>query len=600
MRLAGVLILSWGLVLMTALESDAQFSLPETLGPSDGSNLPSEVTRLGSIEVAPVLSPITGNELFEVASPTVYNRSTANNIPPTAAERRAEEVNARIRRATFERRQPPMDLETLSVGLAKLNDVNVIITRDENYPQPLVLVTVTQSDADYQGVPIRLLGDRWSEILSAEVRTGIQQLSPEQIGNNAVRATMVLLGLIILTVLVMAAKYWIQHYQWRLNERKRNLSEPPKTDLPNDPQQGATETPPQVQVAQQRDYFLQGLDEVLSLDRRLNFLSLLQWLLFWLVVLMWYLGIYWLSKQLPYLGRYSDGVVGKPIQLLGVWFVAGLLIRLMRRLIDRFTTEREGFDFSDVLTFGDVQRRQLRISTIAGAAKGLVTILIVSVGALLVLQIIGLPTGSVLAIGGIFGLAISFGSQNLVKDLVNGFLILAEDQYAIGDVVDLGDAAGLVEGLNLRVTQLRSADGELVTIPNSNINQVKNLTRSWSRVNFSIDVAYQTDPTKALTVLKELSQRFYHESEWQPKMLAPPDVLGIDSVSHLGMTITIWIQTAPSQQWAVGREFRLRVRQALAANGIDIGAPRQTYRLESSNNGNGQHPAPESGAIAQS
>jgi small conductance mechanosensitive channel len=91
-------------------------------------------------------------------------------------------------------------------------------------------------------------------------------------------------------------------------------------------------------------------------------------------------------------------------------------------------------------------------------------------------------------------LAISFGSQSLVKDLVNGFLILAEDQFAIGDVIDVGSAAGLVENLNLRVTQLRSSDGELVTIPNSAITQVKNLTRSWSRVAFSIDVAYQTDP----------------------------------------------------------------------------------------------------------
>lgn len=599
LRLAMLMGLSWVMVVMTTAVSVAQFSLPETLGQAENNAPPPEVTRLGSIEVASVYSPFSGEVLFEVAGPTVYNRSALENIPPNAAERRAEEVNARIRRATFQRQDPLMDLDTLSVGLAKLNDVNVVIARDQNYPQPLVLVTITQTDADYQGLPINELGEKWSKILAEELRSGIQQLSPEQFRKDFMRAVELLLGLVVLTVLLILAKRWVKRYQRRLHDRKKALSELPPTDRPTDAHPLADEAAMQTQLAQQRDHFLQGMTEILNLDRRLNLLSLLQWLLFWLVVVVWYLGLYWLVQQFPYLSQYSDGVVGKPIQLLGVWFVTGLLIRLMRRLIDHYATEREGFDFGDVLTFGDVQRRQLRISTIAGAAKGLGTILLISVGAILVLQILGLPTGSVLAIGGIFGLAISFGSQSLVKDLVNGFLILAEDQYAIGDVIDLGDAAGLVEGLNLRVTQLRSADGELVTIPNSNINQVKNLTRSWSRVNFSIEVAYQTDPAKALQVLRDLSEAFYNEPAWRDKMLEVPNVLGIDNVSHSGMSITIWIQTAPSQQWAVGREFRLRVRQALAEHGIDIGTPRLTYQVEAAaQNGNGQHPAAEPGAIA--
>jgi small-conductance mechanosensitive channel len=166
---------------------------------------------------------------------------------------------------------------------------------------------------------------------------------------------------------------------------------------------------------------------------------------------------------------------------------------------------------------------------------------------------------------------------------------LAEDQFAIGDVIDTGSAAGLVENLNLRVTQLRSGDGELVTIPNSGITQVRNLTRSWSRVNFSIDVAYHTAPEKALAVLKEVARSFYDDPAWQDKMLVPPDVLGIDGISHQGITITTWIQTAPAQQWAVGREFRFRVCQALAEQGIEIGTP--TYALAAGEDlGNGRHP----------
>ncbi|WP_239112195.1 mechanosensitive ion channel family protein [Halomicronema sp. CCY15110] len=601
-RLVVMALLTCGWVLLTATMSPAQFSLPEGVGGADGLSPPPAVTRLGSIEVAAVHSPITGDVLFEVAAPTVYDRSTLANIPANAVERRAEEVNARIQRAVLRRRDPPMDLATLTVGLAKLNDVDVIVTRDEHYTQPLVLVTVTESDADYQGVPIQELGEDWTEILSEELRNGIQQLSPEQFRRDAWQAIAVLLGLITITGIVAALKFWVRRHQRHLHKRKKALSTPPSVDVPVDPQQTSMASPsPGQQNIQNRTHFLEHLNEVWTLDRRLNFLGFLQWLLFWLVVLVWYLGIYQLFRQFPYLERFSAGLVGKPIQLLGVWFVTGLVIRIMRRLIDRFTTEREGFDFGDLLTFGDLQRRQLRISTIAGAAKGLITILLMSIGLLLALSVLGVPTGSVVAIGGIFGLAVSFGSQSLVKDLVNGFLILAEDQFAIGDVIDLGDAAGLVENLNLRVTQLRSSDGELVTIPNSAISQVKNLTRSWSRVNFSIDVAYQTDPAKALQILKELSQVFYNDPAWQDKMLAPPDVLGIDEVSHRGMAITIWIQTKPLQQWAVGREYRLRVRQALAEHGIDIGTPRQTYALApGAMQRNGQHPAADSEAIAPS
>lgn len=207
----------------------------------------------------------------------------------------------------------------------------------------------------------------------------------------------------------------------------------------------------------------------------------------------------------------------------------------------------------------------------------MVTVVISASGLLTALIILGIPTGSVVAIGGLLALAISFGAQSLVKDLVDGFLVLAEDQYAIGDVIDVGFAAGGVENLNLRVTQLRSAGGELVTIPNSAITQVKNLTRSWSRANLSVNVAYDTDPVKAINVLRQVGEDLYNDPEWHDKMLAVPDVLGIDSLTHEGMTITIWIQTAPAQQWSVGRELRFRVRQALTENNIEIGAPRQIY-----------------------
>ncbi|CAK6688334.1 hypothetical protein IFHNHDMJ_00382 [Synechococcus sp. CBW1107] len=562
--------------------SAAQLSLPD-FGQTSGSNPPAEVTRLGSIEVAPVRSPISGKELFVVASPTVVDRNAEGADLTAAVEERAGEVNARLRRAMLDRQEPPMDADSLAVDVAVLNGVTVITARDAHYTQPLILVSTTQIDTSYHGLPIDELARQWRDILDTEIRAGLGELSSEFVLQDLASVGRILLVLVALTVGVALVQHLLGLRQQRLRQRKDELqarAEPESPQTSMDPQAGVEAVERDERIDQQREAFLQGLDEVASLDRRLSMLSFLQWLLFWSLILLWYFGLYQLVKQFPVLEKYSRGVLEIPIRLLLIWFFTGFLIRICRRLIDRLTSVKDGGSLLDVLTAGDSKRLQLRASTIAGAAKGFVTILIAGFGILLALGALGLPTGSVLAIGGIFGLAISFGSQNLVRDLVNGVLILSEDQYAIGDVVDTGTAAGLVENLNLRVTQLRSVDGELITIPNSNITQVRNLTRNWSRVAFSITVAYETDPDKALRVLTDVGLQLYDDPDWHERIVSEPTVLGIDTISHTGITITTWIQTEPAQQWAIGREFRLRVRRAFAEHGIDIGTPRQTYRLE--------------------
>ena len=150
------------------------------------------------------------------------------------------------------------------------------------------------------------------------------------------------------------------------------------------------------------------------------------------------------------------------------------------------------------------------------------------------------------------------------------------------DLVRIGKESGLVENLNLRVTQLRNSEGQLITIPNSNITDVSNLTRLWSRVDFSIVVDYNNDPKHVLKVLHQVSQQMYHESEWRDRLLEQPEVLGIDDLSHTGMLVRVWLKTVPMQQWSVGREFRLRVRQAFEINHIQIGIPQSiTYSTNS-------------------
>ena len=568
------LLLVLGLNLAMGQPSQAQFSLPDGFGSQGPVGPPEGVVRYGNVEAITVESPLSDTTLFTIASPTVYDRSPDAVGDRQTVEQRAEEIQAKLLLLI----QRPMDSESLGFEVSQLNNVAVIDVKDNQFPRPLVLLSVTEFDADFNGQPIDELADQWRGILEDELRNGLKKLPDDQR-----RVNHILLGLLLLTTGLVALKYGLSKRQKQLRRQKKALraAAAPEPDTVPGGEPAATLDAPAVQA---RTAFVQRLQQVFTLDRQLAALDFLQWLLFWLMMLAWYSGFLWVAGVSPYLIRNQFKFLDVLLSLLLIWFLTGLAIRVSRRLIDIDIVIHRWNPFNrvDFLDFGDAQRHELRSSTIAGAAKGLVTIAIALFGLLSALNEMGLPTASVVAIGSLAGLAITFGSQNLIKDLVNGFFILAEDQYAIGDVIDLGSqTTGLVENLNMRVTQIRSGKGELITIPNSAITQVRNLTRSWSRVEFAIDVAYHTNPDQALAVLRAVAHGLYTDPAWHDKILAEPTVLGIDSVSHSGITITTWIQTEPAQQWTVGRELRLRVRNALEANGIEIGIP-QYYSLDSS------------------
>jgi small-conductance mechanosensitive channel len=568
-RLSFVLafLLALGISFAVGQPSSAQFSLPTGLGPRNTADLPAGVTRYGNIEAITVNSPLSNRTLFTIASPTVYDRSAGPGGDRVPVEQRAATIRDKLL-LLIER---PMDPETLVFEVSTFRDFTVIDVRDAKFTEPLILATVTEEDANYAGVTIDELATVWRDTLETDLRDGLVTLP-----DTGQQVSTIVVFLVVLSAVIFGLKFVISRRQKQYRLRKKEINaEAENAAVAEEFQTEASPESIHRQVEQKRASLLQELQQTFNLDRRLSALDFIQWLLFWLVILAWYAGGAWVAWQYPYI--FLNSPIGQPLRivldLLTVWFFTGLAIRICRRLIDYFATEREGLDLTDLMAFGDSERRHLRASTVAGAAKGLVTIVLVLFGILLGLQYLEVPTASLVAITSVAGLAITFGSQNLVKDLVNGFFILAEDQYAVGDVIDIGNSSGLVESLNLRVTQLRSGNGDLVTIPNSSITQVKNSTRNWSRVSCNINVAYETDPDIAIEVLKEVAQTFYHDPEWQDTMLAEPTVLGLDSVSKNGISITILIQTAPAQQWAVGRELRLRIRRTLVEHGIAIGAP---------------------------
>ena len=300
----------------------------------------------------------------------------------------------------------------------------------------------------------------------------------------------------------------------------------------------------------ERDRFLELLKKEPPLGQKLNALKFVQWLLVWLCIFVWYGGLIWLTYTFPMMRPWRNTLLREPFKLLLIGFVVNLALRINHTLARRLAQANQRVS---VLS-GEGQRKLMRANTIGGAIEGLVSVFIVLTGLILTLSTFGLSTLSVLAWGAVLGLAISFGTQSLIKDVVNGCLILFEDQFAVGDVVAIGTVSGSVEEMSLRSTRLRNSEGQLITIPNGNIAEVRNLTRMWSRVDFTIEVAYENDPDKVLNLLNDIAQDLYAQPEWLEKMPNPPEVLGIDRLSHSGILIRVWLKTAPLQQWVVGRE----------------------------------------------
>jgi moderate conductance mechanosensitive channel len=249
-----------------------------------------------------------------------------------------------------------------------------------------------------------------------------------------------------------------------------------------------------------------------------------------------------------------------------------VIVRLSYALIDRFASVLAR---NYLLTPETNRRVQLRVSTISSVTKGIVTVTLIGVGIITTLSALGINIGPLLAGAGILGVGLSLASQNLIKDAINGFFIILEDQYAVGDVINVANVGGLVENMNLRITQLRDAEGRLITIPNSEIKVVANLSSTWSRADLPIPIAYYADVDKALEVIERVAQDMSQDELWRNEILDKPEVLGVDDFGVRGVIIRVWIKTQPLKQWVVAREFRRRLKVALDKAGISIPMPQQ-------------------------
>lgn len=297
-------------------------------------------------------------------------------------------------------------------------------------------------------------------------------------------------------------------------------------------------------------------------------------LLIWGGGSLWILNLYPQTRIVPFL---LIAALRIPFRITLVALTVYFLIRLTYLLIAKLSAAAIDAQSEDVKVN---QRGKLRINTTTRILRSAITIVWVGIGILVAFWVNGVNLAPLLTGAGIFGLGLSLASQNLIKDAINGFIIIWDDRYAVGDIVDIGAVSGMVENINLRITQLRDAEGRLITVPNSVVEIVSNRSSQWSRADISIPVAYQTDIDRALEVIQEVAQALTEDSLWQERIWEFPNILGVEQFSDRGILIRVWIKTQPLMQWDVAREFRRRVKIAFDLAEIPIPIPQQQILLD--------------------
>jgi moderate conductance mechanosensitive channel len=285
----------------------------------------------------------------------------------------------------------------------------------------------------------------------------------------------------------------------------------------------------------------------------------------WLVSVLVILLIAWIVAEVAkrYLGRMVARVVAPD---------KAMAARQLQRLGDRATT----FVAEPIGIVDNDPRREARLRSISLVVASTAAVIIWSIAVIMALGEIGFDLAPLIAGAGIAGIALGFGAQSLVKDCISGLFMLLEDQYGVGDVVDLDEATGVVEKVSLRTTVLRGLDGTVWHVPNGNVTRVGNKSQLWSVALVDVDVAYNCDLAAARRVILACANEVVQNDDWAGVVIDPPQLLGVEALGADGITIRVTIKVEPGAQWALQRALREAFKAALDDAGIEIPFPQRT------------------------
>ncbi|MFN6466279.1 MAG: mechanosensitive ion channel family protein [Nostoc sp. DedVER02] len=522
---------SMAIAVVSVPKATAQIPLLPQLLPS-----PSSVSNDSNNRLVTGWIYLDGRRLFQIAA-------SRSNFPE-----RSEDIQKKLEKIAQNYFQAPAKTP-VKVDIREVNQLPVIYVNDQ------YLMTVTSEDAGLREVDISTSANQVKESLQED----LQQAKQERQTQSLIAQGKIAAG----TGVAMIIMSW-GVYSWQ-QRSKKYLAQPIDSQSHrwplNSPISPAAAQPLTTQLNQQEHRHIQ------EVKRRLFQLTQAG---------IWGGGSFFILGLFPYTRQFQVGILTAaqfPLRLGIVFLGTYVAIRLIYALIDRFTTTL--ISSGALLTPESSERLQLRVSTFSGVTKSIATVICVGVGFLLALLSLGIDIVPLLAGASLVGVAVSLASQNLIKDAINGFLIILEDQYALGDVINVGNVGGLVENLNLRMTQVRDSEGRLITIPNGEVKVVANLSSRWSRADLTIPIAYQADIEKALKLIESIGFEMDKDPQWERQILETPQVLGIDQFGDRGLIIRVWIKTQPLKQWDVAREFRRRLKVALDKAGISISVPQQ-------------------------
>jgi len=572
----------------------AQIAIPSNnLAPTNSELIANDGDICGSLMCASI--NIDGSSILRIAGPALIRR---DEVTIRQRARSIERVMYEVINAGADQNNN-VNSKTLRVEAGTLNNQNVIFTPDlPQFPQR-VIMTVTDLDARQNETPREELTKLWQKQIYTSIITAIdERYSPLRVLPLVLHT----LGLSIFASLLIFCFQRLLHIQWESIDKRTssfnttkvegidiNKSElPPKSSKPSFwvfitafvkaiAEEGKSPNHKIHRIGKLFSGIFISFFAQMPRESQIHFNFNSRRILLWGQISLWILASNIILSKFPDTRSIAAMILGTPLTILIYWLGIGGLVKLSNYVVEFWLNqwaERERIEAKS-------NRYALRIPTYLAVYKGFSNIVFYVTIAFLTLTSLEVPIAPVLAGAGILGFAISFGAQSLIKDVISGCLILSTDQFAVGDIVTIRDVTGIVEGLNLYITQLRSPDGELITIPNGSINMVQNLSKDWSRVNFAIDIAHAADLRLALKILKNIAQEMQDDPIWKEIITAPAEILGVDNISQIGTQLRVWIKTLPRKQWDVGREFRYRVKLAYDQAGIEIGAPHHIAYLNS-------------------
>jgi small conductance mechanosensitive channel len=269
-----------------------------------------------------------------------------------------------------------------------------------------------------------------------------------------------------------------------------------------------------------------------------------------------------------YLENAGRWLLTSGLQILLIVVIALIAMRVIRSLVLR--------GFSSMGRGRDDPEHAKRTDTLGGIVVQAVGVVVMIIAAMMVLDEFGIDIGPMLAGAGVLGLAVGFGAQNLVQDVISGFYILLEDQIRKGDVVQIAGRGGFVERVTLRMTVIRDLAGSVHYVRNGQIDVVTNMTKDFSMYVFDVGVAYREDTDEVVAVLRELSDEIRQDAQYKDDILDDIEILGVDQFADSAVIIKARLKTKPIKQWSIGREFNRRMKKAFDARGIEIPFPHVT------------------------